>query len=168
LTRWINDPEVTQFLHSYLPMSEQEELEWVNGLAKKKSEEMIFSIIVEGKLIGIMGLHRINVKDRTATTGSIIGEKEYWGKGYGTEAKMLLLHYAFNTLNLRKICSAAIAFNERSLRFNRKCGYEIEGTLREQFWRNGQYHDLVQIAVFRDKWLPLWEKFREDRGISAL
>ncbi len=61
-----------------------------------------------------MGIHRINWKDRTATTGAVIGEKAYWDKGYGSEAKMLVLDYAFNMLNLRKICSQVLAFNKRS------------------------------------------------------
>ncbi len=108
-----------------------------------------------------MGIHRINWKDRTATTGAVIGEKAYWGKGYGSEAKKLLLDYAFNELNLRKICSGALAFNGRSQAYSKKCGYEVEGVLKQHIFKNGEYHDLVQLAVFKEQWLPLWKKFRK-------
>jgi RimJ/RimL family protein N-acetyltransferase len=93
----------------------------------------------------------------------MIGEKEYWGKGYGTEAKMLLLHYAFDTLNLRKICSSVISFNERSHKYSLKCGYKEEGRRKAQLFRDGKYWDEIQLAVFRKDWLLLWKKFQAEQ-----
>ena len=164
IVRWINNTEVTRFLATYLPMMEADEEQWLDDLPKKKVTDLVFVIVVaEGdRAIGVMGLHKINGKDRTATTGAIIGEKEYWGKGYGTEAKMLLLHYAFNTLNLRKICSSFISFNRRSHAYQLKCGYVEEGRLRRQIYRNGRYWDEVLMAVFKKDWLPLWRKYKRE------
>lgn len=156
--RWINDPEVRQFLKSVFPMNDEAELEWHRNRHKRK-DDILLAIIVDGKHIGNMGLHRINWKDRRATTGALIGEKDYWGRGYGTDAKMALLHYAFNTLNLNKVCSSVIAFNERSLHYSLKCGYKVEGTLRKHIFRNGDYWDEIVLGVFREEWLPVWEKY---------
>ncbi len=83
------------------------------------------------------------------------------GQGYGTEAKMLLLDYAFNTLNLRKVCSTVLAFNGRSQRYNEKCGYVVEGVQKAQVFRDGSYHDLILMAVFRDDWLPVWREYQK-------
>jgi len=150
LLRWINDPEVRHLLDAYLPMSEQDEEEWLENLGKRKPNEVLLAIeTTAGKHIGNMALHHINWRDRTATTGAMIGESEYWGKGLGTEAKMLLLDYAFNTLNLRKICSQVLAFNERSTAYSKKCGYVEEGIFSAHIFRNGEYHDLVNLAVFK-------------------
>ena len=163
LTRWINDEEVWQFLKLSLPMSESAETAWLEGLDKRKDTDIILVIVDKktGKPIGSMGIHRINWKDRRAATGALIGDKRYWGKGYGTEAKMLLLNYAFNTLNLRKVCSAALAFNERSVAYSKKCGYREEGVLKEHLFKKGRYWDEVLLAVFREDWLPLWERFQK-------
>jgi len=161
--RWINDSEVTQFLQAYYPIFEADELEWLDKL--QKSKENIVFVIVDAKTkkpIGTMGIHRINWKDRIATTGALIGEKNYWGKGYGSEAKMLLLSYAFNTLNLRKICSAVISFNERSKAYSLKCGYKVEGVLKQHIFKNGRYWDEIQLAIFRKDWLPIWERFQKN------
>lgn len=166
--KWINDPEVSQFLSVYFPMMEADEKSWLENLPKRKPGNIVFTIVVDGKAIGNIGLHGIEMKDRTATTGTFIGEKEYWGKGYGTEAKMLLLNYAFNTLNLRKICSAAIAFNTRSINYSLKCGYEIEGKLRDHTYRHGKYWDHILFAVFREKWEPLWAEFKKAHDITTL
>lgn len=162
LHRWINDPEVRHFLKADMPFTLGEEEEWVKGLAKRKPEHIILAIeTAEGQHIGNMGLHSINWRSRTATTGAMIGEKEFWGKGYGTEAKMLLLHYAFDTLNLRRITSQAYAFNGRSIAYSKKCGYKEEGVFRGHVFRDGQYHDIVCLAVFRDDFQPIWEEWQK-------
>lgn len=162
LTRWINDPEVIQYLNAYLPMMETEEENWLQNMQSSQHSDICFAIVVDEKMIGNMGIHNIDWRHRTAVTGTIIGEKEYWGYGYGTEAKMLLLAYAFNTLNLRKIRSSVLAFNERSHRYSMKCGYKEEGRLKEQLFRHGQYWDEILLAVFKDNWLPLWEQFEKE------
>ncbi|MGH8005132.1 MAG: GNAT family N-acetyltransferase, partial [Limisphaerales bacterium] len=109
--RWINDPKVNQYLLVFFPVTEKKEEEWFDNLANNPNEIVLGIETLDGKLIGDMALVHINAKDRTASTGALIGEKEYWGKGYGTDAKMTLLDYAFNTLNLRKINSSVYAYN---------------------------------------------------------
>ena len=166
LLRWTNDPEVRKYVLRYLPVMEAHEDLWFEALSKDK-ENIVLMIVVDNVAIGTMGIHRINWKDGVATTGAIIGEKEYWGNGYGSEAKMILLNYAFNTLNLRKICSTVIAFNERSYHYNLKCGYLVEGRLKEHMYKDGAYWDEILMAVFKKDWLPLWEKFKETYSFTS-
>jgi RimJ/RimL family protein N-acetyltransferase len=85
----------------------------------------------------------------------MLGAKEEWNKGYAQEAKMLLLEYAFQTLNLRKVCSAAFAENKGSIKHNLNCGYQIEGKRKKQFYRDGKYHDETILSVFKEDWLKL-------------
>jgi RimJ/RimL family protein N-acetyltransferase len=112
-------------------------------------------------LIKTIKIHNINWIDRNGTTGALIGEKEYWNRGFGTDAKMILLEYAFNTLNLRKICSDVISYNKRSLHYSLHCGYRIEGRRRKHVWRNGKFCDLIQLALFKEDWLPIWKKHQK-------
>jgi RimJ/RimL family protein N-acetyltransferase len=165
--RWLNDPDVNQYLGMFLPATEADEVEWLEKLQKTKNEQVVLMIIDAkmNKPIGTMGIHDIAWKDRRATTGAVIGEKSYWGKGYGTEAKMLLLNYAFNTLNLRKIASRVYGFNKRSRAYSEKCGYKVEAVLKREIFKNGRYHDLIIMAVFREGWLRLWEQFRKANKI---
>jgi RimJ/RimL family protein N-acetyltransferase len=157
--RWFNDPEVRQFVTTIFPVTEKSEQEWVESLGKKSDKDVVLVIEVKGRPIGTMGLHRINWQDRTATTGAVIGEKSFWGKGYGTDAKMTLLNYAFNTLNLRKIISMTLGFNGRSKRYSEKCGYREEARLKAQHFKNGQYWDEIILALFKEEWLPFWRKY---------
>jgi len=161
ITRWTNDSEVTQFIRLVYPMTLEQELEYVRSMTGKTDRIILAIETKEGVYIGNMGLHKIDLISRIASTGAIIGEKEYWGKGYGSEAKMLLLNYAFNTLNLRKIASSAISFNERSVNYQKKTGAVVEGTRKNQFYKNGQYWDEVLLSIFKEDWIPLWEKYQK-------
>jgi RimJ/RimL family protein N-acetyltransferase len=161
--RWMNDQEVSQYLASFLPLTEADETEWIERLHKEKNEHIVLVIVhtKSDRAIGTMGLHRINWKDRTAVTGAVIGEKMFWGKGYGSEAKMFFLNYAFNSLNLRKICSTVLSFNKRSVAYSKKCGYHVEGILKKHIFKNGEYQDEIHMAVFKEDWLLLWKEFQK-------
>lgn len=161
MTHWLNDPEVTQYITINHPMTLEQELEYLKSNTGKQDKILLGIETNEGVYIGNISIDKINNVDRTATTGTIIGEKKYWGKGYGTEAKMLLLNYAFNTLNIRKIHSSAISFNERSVNYQKKTGAVIEGILKKQIYKNGKYHDQVMLSIFKEDWLPIWEKFQK-------
>jgi len=153
---WFNDPDILRFVRRSFPMHFQEESEWFDTQYKKTNAvNLAIETADKNVLIGVMGLHDINWIDRTAVTGACIGEKEYWGKGYGSDAKGALLRYAFLTLNLRKIYSYAAAFNERSIRYSLKCGYEKEGVLKDDVFREGAYHDVVILSITADKFLAL-------------
>jgi len=166
---WVNDPEVTYFLSQRYPMTSEGEVAWYEGLAARKNTDVVLAIVLRrnNKIIGTMGLHHIDHINGLAVTGSVIGEKSCWGKGYGTEAKMLLLDYAFNTLNLRKICSAVLGFNGRSKRCLEKCGYKVEAVREKHFYKNGAYVDEILLAVFKEDFLPLWKKFEKSSKKKA-
>lgn len=154
--KWFNDPEVTQYLAMYLPMTEMAEEKWIEELGAKANTDVHFVIeAIEGggsRAIGSIGLQGISPKDRFATFGIAIGEKDYWSRGYGTEAARLIIRYGFDQLNLHRISSTAYAFNERSLRLHRKVGFREEGRQREALFKNGRYHDLVMFGILREDW----------------
>ena len=171
--RWVNDEKVRNFITLAFPTMRISEEAWIRSQADKKEREVCLIIVVKGDKpeddlpIGVISLSKISWIHGTATTGTIIGEREYWSKGFGTEAKMLLLKYAFLTLNLRKICSEVISYNGRSVAYARKCGYVDDGGPKKaHVFKNGAYHDMVQLAVFRESWIPLWEAYKAKFGLE--
>lgn len=155
--RWVNDPEIRLFVKHRLPMTIEQEREW---FTKPRPNDVVLGIEVKpsvigkpGRLIGTTALHRINWLQRYATSATLIGEKDCWSRGYGTEAKTLLLRYAFMELNLHRVTSNVLATNERSMRCQLKCGYREEGRLRQMFFVNGAWVDLVTLGVLRDEWI---------------
>jgi len=158
--KWFNDPEVVQYVELYMPMTEMSEEKYIEelGTTRAKGDAQFVMEVIEGastKPIGTCGLHEIDSKDRKAIFGMVIGEKDYWSKGYGTEAARLIVNYGFQQLNLHRISSGAFAFNERSIKLQKKVGFREEGRLREAFFKNGQYHDLVLLGLLREEWRGL-------------
>lgn len=165
LLHWFNDQEILQFLGHQRAKQEGEERQWLEQLHTKSATDQVFGIATKkGRLIGTVGLHGILDKDRVCHSGAVIGEKEYWSKGYGSEAEMLLGSYAFLTLNLRKICFTVLANNPRSLKAALKSGAIEEGRQRDQHYVQGKYVDAIILAVFKEDWLPRWEEYK--KGLS--
>lgn len=162
IQNYINHEEVNQFLKVHGPLTiEQEKKHFEATLVSQNN--YIFSIVEKstGKFIGLIGLHQIDWKNRMATTGSVIFYKEYWKKGFGTDAKMLLLDFAFNRLNLYRINSSVIAFNERSAGCLINCGYVEEGRRRNYHFRNGQYHDQILFGILNSEFKEVLDKYNQ-------
>ena len=159
--KWFNDPEVIQYLNMYLPMTEMAEEKWIEDLATRGRAGTDAHFVIEAMdgddntPIGNIGLHGISTKDHGALFGIAIGEKDYWSKGYGTEATRLILNYGFQQLNLHRIWSAAFAFNERSIKLHMRVGFREEGRQREAMFKNGEFHDIVEFGILRDEWKGL-------------
>lgn len=160
--RIINNPQNNQYLNTIFPMGLGFEKEWVKKKQQPSENDITMAVLLhDGTFIGTMGLHQINHLHGTATTGAVL-DAPYCGKGYGTDAKMMLLEYAFNWLGLYKVQSHTFSFNGRSAAYSHKCGYREEGRLKGQFQRFGQRYDEIILSVFREEWLPLWKEFSRD------
>ena len=148
---WMNDFEVTDYTgRSGQIMSLQGEINYLEG---NSNPEATFSIITldEDKLIGTVGLERIDHVHRTATLGIFIGDKEYLSKGYGTEAIRLLLDYGFNYMNLHSVKLNLLSFNERALKCYKKCGFRETGRIRENRFINGKYYDTISMDILENE-----------------
>jgi len=162
LTRWFNDPVVGKYTRTRGPLQPAAIEERTIG--PSKIDRHAFIIVLKGASaeedipIGWMNIFDIDFVNGTATTGAGIGEKVHWNKGYGTEAKMLLLDFAFNRLNLRKIYSKTYSFNKRSRRYSEKCGYRLEAILKKHHCCDGRLFDELTLSVYADRWRKLWEK----------
>ena len=151
LYRWINDPELIRFTNNYRPISEAEQRVWFQSLSERK-DQIILGIEArkERKLIGTCGLYSIEQLNRKAEVRIKIGDISYWGRGYGKEAMTLLLDFAFSDLNLRRLWLKVLPTNISALKLYKKVGFEEEGTLREDLYIQGKYHDLIVMGLLRE------------------
>jgi RimJ/RimL family protein N-acetyltransferase len=160
--RWLNDPEVRQYLVMYEPMSQAQEERWFEARLEREND-FLFTIeaLIEGDQadadewvhIGNVGLHRVDWKNRTAVFGIVLGEKAYWGRGYGTDATRTMLRFAFQELNLHRVELEVFEFNPRAARCYEKAGFRHEGTRRQALFRDGRYHDVHRMAILQPEFL---------------
>jgi len=155
--KWFNDPEITQYLSMFRPLTRMMEEDWIENL-KNREDTIAFAIIIPDendgeKLIGNCGLHAIDWKNRVAEVGITIGEKEYQSKGYGTEAMEMLLDYGFKTVNLNRIQLRVYEFNNRAINSYNKIGFVKEGRMRQALFIKGEYHDIIFMSILQEEWL---------------
>ena len=158
--RWINDPANNYYLSVTWPMHERGQLKWLESVTESNQDNLCLAICThEGVLLGNIALN-VNDRNKSAVTGTLIGAHKK--QGYATDAKMLILDYAFNWLGLRKVTSEIIAHNHKSQGYADKCGYRHMATIEKEIFRDGEWQDEEHYVVFRDEWLPIWEEYCSD------
>jgi diamine N-acetyltransferase len=161
--RWINDFEVTRFLGApQVPMTREAEVAWYEETVRSKSS-VHFTVYTcpELRPIGSTGLHHLDFGNGHAEFGILIGEKDAWGQGFGTETARLVLRYAFDSLNLHSVYLTVFSYNERGMRAYRRAGFRECGRRREARLLAGQRYDVVTMEC-------LAREFRaEQHGAAA-
>jgi RimJ/RimL family protein N-acetyltransferase len=148
---WINDPEVTEWtLIGDWPMTRLVEEDFFDRAMRETEKDLYFAVeTLAGEHIGFSGLHRIDWKNGVATTGTILGRRDLWGQGYGSDAACLRTRHAFEMLGLRMLLSEVMADNAGSLRMLQKAGYREVGRIPRRLWKRGAYRDVVLLALER-------------------
>lgn len=139
------DPPIPQSLERLLAEFDQD-------AARGGRDNARFAIEADGIVVGQCGLSAFNETDRTVELGIAIGDKAYWGRGYGRDAVRVLVEYAFRYRNMRKVWLRVWGNNERGIRAYRAAGFVEEGRLRRHVWSAGEYVDLVYMGILREEW----------------
>jgi RimJ/RimL family protein N-acetyltransferase len=122
---------------------------------KESPDDINFAIEADSKLIGMIGLFRFDLTARTCELGIVIGEREYWGRGYGQDAIRTVVDYGFRHRNLQRVWLTTTETNLRALNAYKRCGFVEEGRLREHIWNDGAHRDVVCLGVLREEWPSL-------------
>ncbi len=153
--RWFQDTEVTALVLPQVvaPVTAEAEEEWYQA-ANVPGRRYTFSIhtLADHRLIGNCGIGPIDGKNRSALAGITIGEREYWGRGFGTDALGILVRFGFDELNLHRIHLNVFANNERAVRSYRKVGFTEEGRSRDGLFRGGRYWDILHLSLLAHEW----------------
>lgn len=160
LSRWKNDAKVRSGQMGWrMPVSEMDEERWLSTAMQGDGKRLVLAIRLKSStvLIGYLQLFDIDWFSRIARLGISIGNREEWGKGYGTEAVQSLLEHAFEQLNLRKVTLEVVVGNERARSMYERLGFEAEGLLRQHYYTDGKYADVIIMSIFRP---PLLEEPR--------
>jgi RimJ/RimL family protein N-acetyltransferase len=156
ILQFLNDPEVKRLMNPGIPypITVEDEEKWLaSNSSLKETYSFAIETLEDGKYIGGCGINEINWKNSWATIGIFIGDKNYWGRGYGTDAIDTLVKFIFEQLNINKIKLEVFSFNERAINSYKKVGFKVEGVLREELFRDGKYHDILIMGLLRKEYL---------------
>ncbi len=153
--KWRNDPEIQDLVggHKYFVSSENEK----NWVAKNtyNSDRIVLAICLKDndKYIGNVMLQNFDWINRSCSAPFFIGDKSEWGKGYGTEARMLMLDFAFKERGMERISDLVIEGNEASRKLLLKCGYKEEGVMRNSVFKNGRFQNQIVMGLLKEDFI---------------
>jgi RimJ/RimL family protein N-acetyltransferase len=154
ICKWHNDDEIM----TLFALSEKKpEGFWFNWFEKiEKDPSIIYFGLVkksDDKLIGYVHLEGISWQHKLCRDiGILIGEKDEWSKGFGTEGMNLMIRYAFKDLGLHRLELMTFPFNKRGLAVWKKCGFTKEGIMRNARFVNGKWQDVIFMSLLEDEY----------------
>jgi RimJ/RimL family protein N-acetyltransferase len=157
IVKMFNDPEIEHLVGACnFPMSICQQENWYDTHINSQGSTHHF--VIEDTTLGSVGIVRISDldwKNRSATLGIKLAEKEYQGHGIGTDAYMATMRYCFNELGLHRLTSLYLDYNDPSKRLHSKCGFVEEGRKRESVFQNGSFHDLIITSILSTEYQEL-------------
>ncbi|MDX1378084.1 MAG: GNAT family protein [Anaerolineales bacterium] len=157
-SRWDRDSEFRRLLDSgvaFLP-SQKEMKKWIEkDLDERSNDQFWFAMrkLDDDTLLGDISLYVVNWTSRDAFVGLGIGERNFWGKSYGTDAMRVLLRYAFTEVNLKRVTLGVFEYNPRAIRSYEKAGFRHEGRERKSLNKEGKRWDMLFMSILRDDWM---------------
>lgn len=157
--KWINDPAIQDTLNYDIPTSVSKTKRWFSNMVMDPSRRE-FSIFTEedNRHIGFCGLIHIEVPAMKAELHCVIGEKDYWSGGYGTDVYRLLVDYGFLELGLNRIYGYQLLHNFGAHRVVEKLGWVREGLLRQDTYSHGTLKDVYMVSIIREDWQKLFDE----------
>lgn len=152
LAAWSRDREIARYVGGQYPTRLEEYAEWHRRLQSDRHSHHLAISTHDDVLIGHIELDHIAWRSGDAELRIRIGERQHWGRGYGTEAVRLLLSHAFSSLNLKRVYLRVFSFNERAIRCYRKAGFRREGMLVRRA-PDGQRRTVLLMRILRDEFL---------------
>jgi len=152
-TQWTYDSEYRRFQDADVarPRSSKQVAEWYDRSDNDSRFVFIIRLLQSPEPLGFTIL-RVNWVHGDAWLGIGIGDRNYWGRGYGSEAVRLTLDYAFRELNLQRVSLTTLEANVRGRRAYEKCGFVHEGMVREDSRYDGERMGEIFMGILRSEW----------------
>jgi RimJ/RimL family protein N-acetyltransferase len=156
--RWGRDSEFRRLLDSGVSQlaSAKGAQKWLEKELEEQSvNQHWFSIrkLDDDKLLGDIDLYVYHWPSRDAFVGLGIGEREFWGKGYGTDVMRVILRYGFTEVNLKRVTLTVFEYNPRAIRSYEKAGFRHEGRMRQVLNKEGRRWDILVMGILREEWM---------------
>jgi RimJ/RimL family protein N-acetyltransferase len=166
--RWYSDAEVARLTRYRDGPMRPDEIDRFFTARVLGIDSLTLAVHLRAKdrLIGSCAFSQLDADNGSALFHITIGEKDLWGRGYGTEATRLMLAHAFTNMGLHRVSLAVFAFNERAIRSYEKVGFVVEGRARDAIYRDGRYWDEIDMSMLESEWRAT--QGLEGRGASPV
>lgn len=148
--KWLNDEEILGQIGFIFPPTSEFIRRWLEtGMSGDAQRH--FTIMNAAVPIGFIGIRGINWQSRNGELWIFIGDKNYWGKGFGKESINILVHFAFEELALYRLWAEVFSFNMAAIKMFQKAGFLQEGVWRKSYYHKGKYHDSILMGILHEE-----------------
>lgn len=158
---WHNNPQRHSFFYEYPPTSFNKQHFKFEKQPHNTSEINLVISTLDGIAIGTVSLYNIDFRHREAEWGRLlIADEAFKNEEVSAEAEALILHYAFEYLNLHKLYCEVFAGNEKEVLIHQKFGFRPEAILNAHIFKSGKYVDVILLALFEDDYFKIYHDER--------
>jgi UDP-4-amino-4,6-dideoxy-N-acetyl-beta-L-altrosamine N-acetyltransferase len=150
---WQNAPDIRDLTMGFrFPVQKDAVRDWLKGIREQNAgSRVVFAIRNKSALIGTISLHAIDPFQRKSLLGLYIGDSRERNQGAGSVATALLLDYAFNGLDFRKVGLEVLSANDGAVRLYERLGFVREGVKRQDHFIDGKCYDTYLYGMLRDE-----------------
>ncbi|MDM8159172.1 GNAT family protein [Labilibaculum sp. K2S] len=153
--KWIRDEEAIIYsLSVFQAMKTDQQIEDWYAQSIKDNRNSNHGIYADGVFVGYAGISGISNINKSGEYFIFIGDKNYWGKGIGTQVTQMIVKMGFEELGLNRIMLSVSVPNVGGVKAYERAGFVLEGRFREAALRNGEYHDKLVMSVLKSEWRP--------------
>ena len=145
-----NHPDMRRWHCSHMLVSDIEQEEWYERSGTDQRSKIFMVDDLNGNTVGYVQLRNIDYKNRSVEIGIHLGP-EAQGRGYGRDAFLLLMRFAFNEMNMHRVYLQVFDFNDRAIKLYEKLGFREEGRFRDVIFQEGRYYDIVQMSILESE-----------------
>lgn len=149
--KWRNSPEVAKYMYTDYHITEEEHNRWFEAMLKDQNRKY-WIIVYENEEVGIVNVTDIDKENKRCCYASYIVGENLRGKGIGTTAEYHILKHFFEDLGFNKVCAEVFSSNKAGINVHKSLGFQEEGLYRQHRIKNGQFVDVVALAMLRSEW----------------
>ncbi|WP_059747583.1 GNAT family N-acetyltransferase [Staphylococcus haemolyticus] len=150
ILNWMKNEKLRYLIGTVYPITELEHENWFQNRMLEKDNRMFVIDLDNEKSIGIVGFKNLDWVNRNSELFIYIGDEEYWGKGYGTQALELIIKFAFNNLNLHMLYLEVFSYNKNVTKTYERLGFKQDGILRQSKFQDGKYYDKIIMSKINE------------------
>jgi UDP-4-amino-4,6-dideoxy-N-acetyl-beta-L-altrosamine N-acetyltransferase len=148
---WRNSEDVSKYMYTSNVITQEDQIKWFNSISNDSSCEY-WMIEFEGKQLGLAWISSISKVFDSCSWAFYLGDTSVRGAGIGSKVEYNVLQYVFETLKLNKLNCTVFPFNENVIKMHEGFGFRREAFFRQHVLKNGQYYDVVGLAMLKSEW----------------
>lgn len=154
LLEWRNRPDFRRYFREYRELTSEQQAAWYENVVQRDRSVRMFAIVSldDGRLLGACGFCYIDWVNRNADFSIYIGDDgAYIDDVLAPDAAAILLRYGFDEMNLHRVWTEIYSIDEAKQAFFPALGFTLDGTHRQTYWCDGEWHDSLFYGLLRDE-----------------